>query len=159
MGAESHDGRLHELETNLAHVRGELSAQRDHNARLVSTLLEAREQIVTLKQELDRLAQPPNGYATFICRHEDNSIDISLSGRKMRVTASPSIDLDALRPCQELVVNEAMNAVDVREFESVGEIVTLKERLGDGRALVIGHTDDERVVRLAGSLHRVHGDA
>lgn len=162
MGAENPASRLHELETNLAHVRGELAAQRDHNARLISTLREAREQIVTLKQELDRLAQPPNGYGTFISRHEDNTIDISLAGRKMRVTASPTIDVEALRPGQELVVNEAMNVVDVREFESVGEIVTLKERLSDGRALVVGHTDDERVVRLAGSLNGVQlraGDA
>ena len=162
MVAEVPQGRVNELETTLAHVRGELAAQRDHNARLISTLREAREQIVNLKQELDRLAQPPNGYATFICRHEDDSLDISLAGRKMRVTASPTIDLDALRPGQELVVNEAMNVVDVREFESVGEIVTLKERLSEGRALVVGHTDDERVVRLAGSLNGVQlrsGDA
>jgi proteasome-associated ATPase len=143
MGAENPASRMQELETNLAHVRGELAAQRDHTARLISTLREAREQIVTLKQELDRLAQPPNGYGTFISRHEDNTIDISLAGRKMRVTASPTIDVEALRPGQELVVNEAMNVVDVREFESVGEIVTLKERLSDGRALVVGHTDDE----------------
>ena len=162
MVAEVPQGRVNELETTLAHVRGELAAQRDHNARLISTLREAREQIVNLKQELDRLAQPPNGYATFICRHDDDSLDISLAGRKMRVTASPTIDLDALSPGQELVVNEAMNVVDVREFESVGEIVTLKERLSEGRALVVGHTDDERVVRLAGSLNGVQlraGDA
>jgi proteasome-associated ATPase len=39
------------------------------------------------------------------------------------------------------------------QYERIGEIVMLKELLGDGeRALVIGRTDDERVVRLAEPL-------
>lgn len=44
--------RIVELQTNLAGV----SAQ---NERLASTLREARDQIVALKEEVDRLAQPP----------------------------------------------------------------------------------------------------
>mgnify|MGYP003344853091 CR=1 FL=1 len=47
--------RVHALETALVEVRGELSAQKDHNLRLTATLREAREQIVTLKAEVDRI--------------------------------------------------------------------------------------------------------
>ena len=51
------------------------------------------------------------------------------------------------------MLNEALNVVEAMEFESAGDIVTLKEILEDGeRALVIGHTDEERVVRLAEPL-------
>ena len=48
------------------------------------------------------------------------------------------------------MINEALNVVDVLEFDDVGEVVLLKEVLEDGdRALVIGHGDEESVVRLA----------
>ncbi len=51
------------------------------------------------------------------------------------------------------MLNEALNVVEAMEYESVGDIVTLKEILEDGeRALVLGHTDEERVVRLAEPL-------
>src|SRR3712207_2068431 len=55
------------------------------------------------------------------------------------------------------MLNEAMNAVEALGFEKQGEVVRLKEPLEpiDGltrRALVIGHTDEERVVYLADSL-------
>ena len=51
------------------------------------------------------------------------------------------------------MLNEALNVVEALEFERIGEVVMLKEILEDGeRALVIGHTDEERVVRLAEPL-------
>ena len=55
------------------------------------------------------------------------------------------------------MLNEAMNVVEARGFERSGDVVMLKELLEpiDGvtpRALVIGHTDEERVVFLADSL-------
>jgi proteasome-associated ATPase len=51
------------------------------------------------------------------------------------------------------MLNEALNVVRAMEFEQIGEVVMLKEVLADGdRALVIGHTDDERVVRIATPL-------
>lgn len=44
--------RILELQTNLASVTAQ-------NERLVATLREARDQIAALKEEVDRLAQPP----------------------------------------------------------------------------------------------------
>ncbi|MGW7293590.1 proteasome ATPase [Streptomyces xiamenensis] len=138
--------RIVELQTNLAGV----SAQ---NERLATTLREARDQIVALKEEVDRLAQPPAGFGVFLHANEDDTADIFTGGRKLRVNVSPNIELDKLRRGQEVMLNEALNVVEAMEFESVGEIVTLKEVLEDGeRALVVGHTDEERVVRLAEPL-------
>ncbi|WP_327291954.1 proteasome ATPase [Streptomyces sp. NBC_01198] len=138
--------RIVELQTNLSGV----SAQ---NERLASTLREARDQIVALKEEVDRLAQPPAGFGVFLQSNDDGTADIFTGGRKLRVNVSPSVDLDELRRGQELMLNEALNVVEAMEFERVGDIVTLKEILEDGeRALVIGHTDEERVVRLAEPL-------
>jgi proteasome-associated ATPase len=138
--------RIVELQTNLAGV----SAQ---NERLANTLREARDQIVALKEEVDRLAQPPAGFGVFLTANEDGTADIFTGGRKLRVNVSPSVELEALRRGQELMLNEALNVVEAMEYESVGDIVTLKEILEDGeRALVVGHTDEERVVRLAEPL-------
>jgi len=138
--------RIVELQTNLAGV----SAQ---NERLAGTLREARDQIVALKEEVDRLAQPPAGFGVFLSANEDGTADIFTGGRKLRVNVSPSVELEELRRGQELMLNEALNVVEAMEFESVGDIVTLKEILEDGdRALVVGHTDEERVVRLAEPL-------
>ncbi|KUO15859.1 proteasome ATPase [Streptomyces dysideae] len=138
--------RIVELQTNLAGV----SAQ---NERLANTLREARDQIVALKEEVDRLAQPPAGFGVFLQANEDGTADIFTGGRKLRVNVSPSVELDDLRRGQELMLNEALNVVEAMEYESVGDIVTLKEILEDGeRALVVGHTDEERVVRLAEPL-------
>jgi proteasome-associated ATPase len=138
--------RIVELQTNLAGV----SAQ---NERLASTLREARDQIVALKEEVDRLAQPPAGFGVFLTANEDGTADIFTGGRKLRVNVSPGVELDGLRRGQEVMLNEALNVVEAMEFERVGDIVTLKEILEDGeRALVVGHTDEERVVRLAEPL-------
>jgi proteasome-associated ATPase len=138
--------RIVELQTNLAGV----SAQ---NERLASTLREARDQIVALKEEVDRLAQPPSGFGVFLSAAEDGTADIFTGGRKLRVNVSPNIELEDLRRGQEVMLNEALNVVAAMAYESAGDIVTLKEVLEDGeRALVVGHTDEERVVRLAEPL-------
>jgi proteasome-associated ATPase len=155
--------RVPSAEATLTELRGELAAQKDHNQRLIATLRDAREQIVTLKAEVDRLSEPPSGFATFLTAHDDGSADIVSSGRKLRVAVSPAIDLSGLRPGQEVMLNETMNVIDVRAFEDTGEIVTFKEYLEDGiRALVLGHTDEERVVRVAQPLREMRiraGDA
>ncbi|MBD8606298.1 proteasome ATPase [Aeromicrobium sp. CFBP 8757] len=147
LGTErSSDARLDELEAKL-------SATSSQNERLTSTLREARDQIVTLKEEVDRLAQPPTGFGTFLQRNDDDTVDVFTGGRKLRVNVSPAVDKDTLRRGQEVILNEAMNVVLALEFEQTGEVVSLKEILADGeRALVMGNADEERVVRLAEPL-------
>ncbi|MBO1754687.1 proteasome ATPase [Allobranchiibius sp. CTAmp26] len=128
---------------------GTLSAQ---NERLVCTLGEAREQIVTLKGEVDRLAQPPAAYGVVLAVRDDATADILNSGRKMRVAVSPTVEPEVLQPGREVLLNEAMNIVAVTGYESIGEIVTVKDLLDDTRILVVAHTDEERVCRRAASL-------
>ena len=141
------------VEQRLADTQRSLAAVTAQNERLAQTLREARDQILTLKEEVDRLAQPPSGFGVFLQRNEDDSIDVFTGGRKLRVQVSPSVDLDELRKGQEVMLNEALNVVAALEFEEVGEVVMLKEILADGeRALCIANADEERVVRLAEPL-------
>ncbi|MGW2090925.1 proteasome ATPase [Promicromonospora sukumoe] len=122
------------------------------NERLAEALRAARDQIVELKKQLDDLAKPPGTYAVFLGAHADGSVDISSAGRKMHVSASPSLDVTRLSPGQEVKLNEAMTVVGAGEYERTGELVTVKEMLGGDRVLVVGRADEERVVRLAGSV-------
>src|SRR5690606_6696957 len=122
------------------------------NERLAEALRAARDQIVELKKQLDDLAKPPGTYAVFLGAHPDGSVDISSAGRKMHVSASPSLDVTRLLPGQEVKLNEAMTVVGAGEYERTGELVTVKELLGGDRVLVVGRADEERVVRLAGSV-------
>ncbi|GAC1444449.1 MAG: proteasome ATPase [Mycobacteriales bacterium] len=141
------------LEERLAEAQQSLAGAVGQNDRLVGTLRDARDQILALKEEVERLAQPPSGYGIFLSRHDDGTVDIFTGGRKLRVVVSPDIDAEALRRGQEVMLNEALNVVRALEFERQGDVVMLKEVLeGGDRALVIGHTDEERVVMIAESL-------
>ncbi|MBV9444781.1 MAG: proteasome ATPase [Streptosporangiaceae bacterium] len=140
------EDRLHETEASLAGITAQ-------NERLAATLREARDQIVALKEEVDRLAQPPSGFGVFLSSNEDGTADVFTGGRKMRVNVSPNVELEELKPGQEVLLNEALNVVLAQGYEIAGEIVMLKELLADNeRALVISHADEERVVRLAEPL-------
>ncbi len=122
------------------------------NERLTEALVAAREQIVELKRQVDELAKPPGTYAVFLGARADGTVDIISAGRKMHVGASPSLDLRELKPGQEVMLNEALTVVEAGGYEKVGELVTVKEMLGEGRALVVGRGDEERVVRFAGQV-------
>ncbi len=146
-------GESRSVEARLSEMQARLGATTAQNERLTTTLREARDQILTLKEEVDRLAQPPTGFGTFVQRNEDDTVDVFTGGRKLRVSVSPSIELDELHRGQEVLLNEALNVVAALRFEQVGEVVMFKETLADGdRVLVIGNADEERVVRLAQSL-------
>ncbi|MBO9521035.1 MAG: proteasome ATPase [Nocardioidaceae bacterium] len=141
------------LEQRLVDTQRSLAAVTAQNERLAGTLRDARDQITTLKEEVDRLAQPPTGFGTFLTRNDDDTVDVFTGGRKLRVTVSPNVELDTLTRGQEVMLNEALNVVAALEFEQVGEVVMLKELLADGdRVLVIANADEERVVRLAEPL-------
>ena len=96
---------LRALEERVADLQANLAAVTTQNERLVGTLKEARDQIVTLKEEVDRLAQPPAGFGVFIARNDDETVDIFTGGRKLRVAVSPGVDLEGVVRVQEVMLN------------------------------------------------------
>ena len=144
--------RAPDLENRVLQMQTSLSTLSSQNERLVRALKEAREQIITLKGEVDRLAQPPSAYGLVLESYDDATVDILTGGRKMRVAVSPSVDPSELSSGREVMLNEALNVVAACGFERIGEIVMLKELLGDDRVLVVAHADEERVCRMAESL-------
>jgi proteasome-associated ATPase len=140
------------LEERLLETKGQLAQALSQNERLAATLREAREQIVALKEEVEKLTAPPSGYGVFLSVNEDGTIDISTGGRKLRVNVHPEIDPKSLQPGQEVMLNEALNVVEACAYEVQGEVVQLKEMIGLDRALVIGNADEERVVQVGEPL-------
>ena len=149
--------RVRTLEERLLETKGQIAQAVAQNEKLTYTLREAREHIAALREEVDKLTQPPAAYGTLIGRNDDCTVDIQASGRKMRVSTHPEIALDDLRAGSEVVLNESFNVVMLRQPDSAGEIVTLKEVLEDGRrAIVIGRADEERVVELGDGVREGH---
>jgi len=145
--------RVHELEQSLVEMRGQLAAQKDHNGRLVQTLRDAREQIVSLKEDVDRLGDPPNTFGTLLSLEDERSATVMVSGRKMHVAVSPGVEHDLLVPGREVLLNESLTVIAALAFEDAGEIVVFKELLADGvRAVVVGRADEDRVIRIAEPL-------
>jgi proteasome-associated ATPase len=140
------------LEERLLETKGQLAQALSQNERLAATLREAREQIIALKEEVEKLTAPPSGFGVFLGVNDDGTINISSGGRKLRVNVHPDIDPKSLQPGQELMLNEALNVVEACTYEVQGEVVSLKEMLGPDRALVIGNADEERVVQIGEPL-------
>jgi proteasome-associated ATPase len=146
------------LEQRLAEASERVSQLTERNAKLVETLREARSQLLALREEVDRLAQPPSGYGVFLVGHEDGTVDVFTAGRKMRVACSPAVEVADLRRGQSVRLNEALTIVEAGAFERIGEVSTLRELLTEAddspptRALIVGHADEERVVWLAEPL-------
>ena len=145
--------RVRTLEERLLETKGQLAKAVSQNEKLTYTLREAREHISALRDEVDKLTQPPSAYGTFLGRNDDGTVDVFSGGRKMRVALHPEIEAVELNRGQEVVLNESLNVVLSRVGDGTGEVVTIKEVLSGGlRALIVGRADDERVVELATEL-------
>ncbi|WP_394942779.1 proteasome ATPase [uncultured Ilumatobacter sp.] len=145
--------RMRSLEERLLETKGQLAQAVGQNEKLSYTLREAREHITTLREEVDKLSQPPSAYGVVVGKNDDLTVDVLTSGRKMRVSLHPDIDHELLNRGAEVVLNESFNVVMSRASEITGEVVTVKDIMEDGiRALVVGRADEERVCELADNL-------
>jgi len=145
--------RVTTLEERLLETKGQLAQAVSQNEKLTFTLREAREHIATLREEVEKLTQPPSAYGTFIAANDDDTVDVHVNGRKVRVSLHPDLLPEELEAGAEVVLNESMNVVMARDPSSSGEVVTLKEVLSDEkRALVTGRADEDRIVDLGDHL-------
>ena len=144
--------RVRTLEERLLETKGQLAQAVSQNEKLTYTLREAREHIANLREEVEKLTQPPSAYGTLIGVNDDGTVDVHSGGRKMRVSVHPELSAeDLVRGC-EVVLNESLNVVLTRSGEVTGEVVIIKEVMDDRRALIVGRADEERVVDLADAL-------
>jgi proteasome-associated ATPase len=145
-------GRASGLEQQLSNLRHALDEAVARNTHLTGVLAEARDQLALLREEVEKLQTPPSQFGTVIQVNQDGTVDVMTGGRKLRVMAQPTIEVKQLARGQDVLLNEAMNIIDVREFARGGEVVIVKERLEGGRLLVLARGDEERVVEIAEPL-------
>jgi len=145
--------RVRTLEERLLETKGQLAQAVSQNEKLTYTLREAREHIAALRDEVDKLTQPPAAYGTFLGRNDDGTVDVFSGGRKVRVAVHPDLERIELARGSEVVLNESLNVVLARAPERTGEVVTFKELLDDGRrAMIVGRADEEQVVEISEDL-------
>ena len=143
-------GRVRTLEERLLETKGQLAHAVSQNEKLTFTLQQAKEHIAALREEVDKLTQPPSAYGTYLSGNDDGTVDVFSSGRKMRVAIHPGLDAEELRKGQEVVLNESLNVVLAHDPELGGEVVSILEVLEDGhRALVVGRADQEQVAEIS----------
>ncbi|HLW45931.1 MAG TPA: proteasome ATPase [Acidimicrobiales bacterium] len=156
-------GRVQALEERLLESKGQLAHAISQNEKLTFTLQQAKEQLAALREEVEKLTQPPAAYGTYLGSNDDETVDVFSGGRKMRVSVHPDIDLEGLSKGDEVVLNESLNVVLARPGELAGEVVTLKEVLDPGhRVVVFVRADEERVVELSDTMAGIRlraGDA
>jgi len=149
--------RVHSLEEKLLEAKGQLVTAIAQNEKLSYTLRESRENMAALRDEVDKLSQPPSAYGVVVGKNDDNTVDVLTSGRKMRVSLHPEIDHELLSLGAEVVLNESFNVVQARTPEITGEIVTVKQVMEDGiRIVVVGRADEERVCEMADAIRGTH---
>ena len=100
------------LENKLREANRQLVQAFNQNEKLVNALYESREQIQSLKEEVDKLCAPPSTYGVYLSVNEDGTLNILAQGRKVKVKLHPSIKADSLKPGKELVLNEGLNVVE-----------------------------------------------
>jgi proteasome-associated ATPase len=151
--ADDTGARLRALEERLLDAKGQLATAKAQNEKLSYALREARDHVASLREEVEKLTQPPSAYGVVLGTNEDGTVDVLTNSRKMRVSLHPEIDVTTLERGSEVVLNESLNVVMTRSAETTGEVVSLKEVLDDGiRAIVTGRGDDDRVCELADVL-------
>jgi len=143
------------LENKLREANRQLVQAFNQNEKLVNALYEAREQITSLKEEVDKLCAPPSTYGVYLSVNEDATVNVLSQGRKVKVNLHPSIKAESLKPGQELVLNEGLNVVEAAGYEIQGDVVILKEMLEEGRAIVTLRADEDKVGIVADPLRSV----
>jgi len=140
------------LEEKVLETKSDLARALAQNEKLAGALTGEREKIEALREEVEKLSQPPASFGVFLGANDDGSVDVFTAGRKMRVNVNPELDASTLRRGIEVILNEAMNVVEVLEPDRSGEVMRVKDRLGEDRVVVIGRGDEEIVATLSAAL-------
>jgi proteasome-associated ATPase len=69
----------------------------DRNEALAGALAEARSQIASLSDEIEKLCAPPSTYGVYLSSNPDGTLNALAHGRKVKVTLRPGLTLQERR--------------------------------------------------------------
>jgi len=143
---------LEEEVRRLHQARHQLEQTNRQNERLTDALQDAKAQIEAMQAEVEKLTAPPSTYGIFTSVNKDQTVNVYVTGRKLKVNLHPAINVKTLHKGQEVILNEALNVIEACGFDVQGEVVRLKDNLDGRRATITLRTDEERVAELAEPL-------
>src|SRR5713101_8320033 len=143
---------LEEEVRRLHQARHQLEQANRQNERLTDALQDAKAQIEAMQAEVEKLTAPPSTYGIFTSVNKDQTVNVYVTGRKLKVNLHPAINVKTLHKGQEVILNEALNVIEACGFDVQGEVVRLKDNLDGRRATITLRTDEERVAELAEPL-------
>jgi hypothetical protein len=110
------------LEEHLLETKGQLAQALSQNERLAATLREAREEILSLKDEVERLTSPPLDHGVLLAMDASGDwADVRVGDRRLRVGVHQQVDATSARPGAEVLLNEQMSVVDVMVMDEPGQ--------------------------------------
>jgi proteasome-associated ATPase len=120
LGDPPHQVRV--LEEQLLETKGQLAQALSQNERLAATLREAREQIIALQEEVERLTRPPLQFGLLVEMDDSGEwADIRLRGRKLRVGVHERVDASSALPGDEVLLGEQLSVVDIKAMGDARE--------------------------------------
>jgi len=143
---------LEEEVRRLHQARHQLEQANRQNERLTDALQDTKAQIEAMRAEVEKLTAPPSTYGIFTSVNKDQTVNVYVTGRKLKVNLHPAINVKTLCKGQEVILNEALNVIEACGFDVQGEVVRLKDNLDGRRATITLRTDEERVAELAEPL-------
>ena len=146
--------RVRTLEERLLETKGQLAQAVAQNEKLTYTLREARDHIAALREEVDKLTQPPSAYGTLlggqrrrhrrrVLRRPQDAGGGAPRARRRRAACAAARSSSTSRSTSCWPARPRPTA----------RSSPLKEILEDGRrAIIVGRADEERVVDLSDGL-------
>lgn len=154
---------------NRRNLDRQLRVAGERNQKLVQALERTKIEIENMRLSIAQEVTPPLNSAVILAVHDGRMtyddlssaktpaeiepyLDVHLSGRRVRITASPVLNMADLAPGMTVLLNDKNEAVLSLGFESYGEIVTVREVLSNERVVIDLPNQSKTVARISGAL-------
>src|SRR2546430_14971305 len=92
---------LEEEVRRLHQARHQLEQANRQNERLTDALQDTKAQIEAMRAEVEKLTAPPSTYGIFTSVNKDQTVNVYVTGRKLKVNLHPAINVKTLCKGQE----------------------------------------------------------
>jgi len=124
------------------------------NNRMRQVLEATKEEIERLRQEVEKLKAPPLPFGIYIKMvPETERVLISVDGKHYEVyVANEDLKPEQFSPGTLVLLNGALNIIDIRDNDQLGEVAKVINLMDDGRLIIKSRDNDERIAFTADCL-------
>ncbi|WP_297587379.1 proteasome ATPase [uncultured Mobiluncus sp.] len=127
----------------------------NQNTLLASALAQAQSELKNLRKEIQRLQEPPLTHGTVVKLVDSvqRLVDVSVMGRRFRVTIGDTISWGRLQLGDTILLNDKMVGIGRETAADTGVSAVVLEHVDTDRILVTVNNDSVRLLRLSDRLH------